>query len=137
MKEINYLREEIRRRRNAKKLTQEALAELADLSLGAIKQVELGRNEPSVKTLIKIAHALGVTTDELLHGPRGGVESRRASDQHLDTTALAAAANVLDALSKLPHPHIDVAMAWIFRDLSFLDEYPELAESYRTNIKGL
>lgn len=66
MKEINQLREEIKKRRNAKKLTQEALAEMAELSLGAIKQVEIGRNEPSVKTLIKIAKALGTTTDELL-----------------------------------------------------------------------
>lgn len=73
MKEINYLREEIRRRRIAKDLTQDGLAELAGLSIGAIKQVERGRNQPSVKTFVKIAKALGTTTDELL----GLVESQK------------------------------------------------------------
>jgi transcriptional regulator with XRE-family HTH domain len=56
----------IKQLRKAKGLTQEALADKADLSLGYIARLEIGRHDPSLSTLIKIAKALRVKVGELL-----------------------------------------------------------------------
>lgn len=46
-------------------LSQEALARKAGLSLGAVRQVETGRRRPRLRTARAIAHALGVSVDEV------------------------------------------------------------------------
>jgi transcriptional regulator with XRE-family HTH domain len=44
--------------RKERGLTQEALAEKAGLSLGYIGRLEIGRHDPSLSTLVKLAKAL-------------------------------------------------------------------------------
>ncbi|MBQ3310923.1 helix-turn-helix transcriptional regulator [bacterium] len=57
-KRIKFLREN-------KGLTQEKLAEKTGLSLDFIGKIEVNINEPGLKSLIKIANALGVHIKEL------------------------------------------------------------------------
>jgi transcriptional regulator with XRE-family HTH domain len=57
----------IRRLRQAKRLSQDRLSKLADLSLNSIVNIESGNNpNPTIETLEKIAKALGVSIEELL-----------------------------------------------------------------------
>ena len=57
----------IRKYRQEKKMSQEALARAADLSLPTIVKIESGETpNPSIDTVKKIAAALGVSVDELL-----------------------------------------------------------------------
>lgn len=56
----------IKKAREKKKLTQEQLAELVDLSPMHISVIERGAKPPKLETLVNIANALGVSTDTLL-----------------------------------------------------------------------
>lgn len=56
----------IRIYREAKGMTQERLAELAELSVKHVSKIELGKINFKVETLIKIANALDVAADALL-----------------------------------------------------------------------
>ncbi|MCL4492827.1 MAG: helix-turn-helix domain-containing protein [Thaumarchaeota archaeon] len=47
-------------------LSQKSLADLIDVSPSAVNQYEKGEKVPSTETLLKLAKALGVTTDYLL-----------------------------------------------------------------------
>ncbi len=56
----------IKAARKAKKLTQQELAELANLSTTYISSIERGAKIPKLETLIMLANILNVTTDYLL-----------------------------------------------------------------------
>jgi transcriptional regulator with XRE-family HTH domain len=56
----------LKRLRKAAGLTQEALARRAKLSHGYYQRLEMGRHDPPVSTLRKLAKALGVRVTELL-----------------------------------------------------------------------
>ena len=56
----------IRGYRAKRDLTQEQLAELADLSVSYISQIELGAKGVSLQTLYRIAEVLGTTPQSLL-----------------------------------------------------------------------
>ena len=56
----------LRQFRRQRGLTQQALAEKARLSLGYVARLEIGRHDPKLSTLAKIAKALGMTVSELL-----------------------------------------------------------------------
>ena len=58
----------IRERRQAKKLSQEALAEIADFDRTYISLLERGERNPSFINLCRVAAALGTTPSELLKG---------------------------------------------------------------------
>lgn len=61
------------RLRKKKKLTQTDLAKRAKLSRKTINEVESGRkNRTSVRTLVQLAEALGVTSDTLLKATKSG-----------------------------------------------------------------
>ncbi len=47
-------------------MTQEVLARKAKISLGYLARLEIGRHDPKLSTLVKIARALGVPVTELL-----------------------------------------------------------------------
>ncbi|GAH48639.1 unnamed protein product, partial [marine sediment metagenome] len=58
-----------RRIRLKKRLSQEKLARLADIALNTLTKIESGLSqEPTIKTIAKIAGALGVSIDELVKG---------------------------------------------------------------------
>lgn len=56
----------IKRLRESAGLTQADLAEAAGVPLGTLRNWEQGTREPKAKILVRLARALGITTDELL-----------------------------------------------------------------------
>jgi len=62
------LGQNLRRRREARELTQEKLAERASLDPTYISGIERGLRNPGIKNVAKLAKALGFTTAELLKG---------------------------------------------------------------------
>ena len=61
------LSENIKKFRKKKKLSQDKLAKLADVTLTTLVKIESGVNDnPTIKTIKKIADALEVTVDDLL-----------------------------------------------------------------------
>jgi transcriptional regulator with XRE-family HTH domain len=59
-------RNNLKKLRKSKKLSQTELAGLLGLSQRTISHYEQGGAEPSLECLVEIAKLLGVTTDELL-----------------------------------------------------------------------
>lgn len=68
--EVNYklIAERIKEFRKAKKISQMKLADLTDLAVQHISNIETGRKKPSLAVIIIIANALEVTADDLLAG---------------------------------------------------------------------
>ena len=63
----------VRRIRKARKMTQEKLAELVNISTVYISHIETGSAKPSLPVVVAIANALDVRVDSLLYDePRGG-----------------------------------------------------------------
>jgi transcriptional regulator with XRE-family HTH domain len=61
------LSENIKKLRKKKGLSQDRLAKMADVTLATLVKLESGANDnPTIKTLAKIAKALGVKVDELM-----------------------------------------------------------------------
>ena len=58
----------VRKQRAAKKITQERLAERADLDSTYISGIERGLRNPGIKNVARIAKAFGITTAELCRG---------------------------------------------------------------------
>jgi transcriptional regulator with XRE-family HTH domain len=58
--------ETVRSERVARKLTQEKLAEKADLSLNFVGTVERGEQSPTLESVVQLANGLGVTAGELV-----------------------------------------------------------------------
>ena len=58
----------VRERRDAKKLTQEKLAERADLDPTYISGIERGIRNPGIKNVARLAKALGIATADLCKG---------------------------------------------------------------------
>ena len=56
----------IRNKRKKLSISQEQLAELVDISTTHMSHIETGNTKLSLPTLVKIANALKVSTDELL-----------------------------------------------------------------------
>lgn len=65
-KTLSILAEQIRTRRRHLGLTQEALAELTELSTNYIARIELGLKIPSLGTTIRIAKALDMEVSDIL-----------------------------------------------------------------------
>lgn len=62
MEHINYaaIGAQIRRRRRELRLTQDELAEMADIAPSFLGHIERGTRKPSVETLVRLAEALNV-----------------------------------------------------------------------------
>ena len=58
----------VRERRRERELTLRSLAEACGLSVAYLSDVERGRTRPSLKTLVRIAAALGTTPSDLMAG---------------------------------------------------------------------
>jgi len=68
--------------RKARGLTQEALAEAADLSGNYISDLELGLKVPSLTILVRLSEALDIGTPELLADFTRGAVKRMKVRQH-------------------------------------------------------
>lgn len=66
MQEAELFGSRLRELRKERGLTQEALAEAADLSGNYISELELGQKVPSLTILVRLAQALEVGASELL-----------------------------------------------------------------------
>ncbi len=71
----------VRALRDARGLSQDALAEVADLSKGTVVAIEAQRSNPSVATLCALAEALGVGLSGLLEPPSGPMVKVRRADE--------------------------------------------------------
>lgn len=60
------LGERIKKERLNKKLTQEKLAEMANLSVSFLGQIERGDRKPSLETVVNISNVLDISVDILL-----------------------------------------------------------------------
>lgn len=60
----------IRKFRKKERLTQEALAEICDITPVFVSQIENGTRKPSLETVCSISKALSVTVDELLNADK-------------------------------------------------------------------
>jgi DNA-binding XRE family transcriptional regulator len=58
----------LREARRTASLSQEELAERADVDRSAISVYERGRREPNLRTIVKLAHALEISTETLVLG---------------------------------------------------------------------
>lgn len=65
----------LRKLRLARKLTLEQLAERAELHWTYVSGIERGRRDPGLRTLSRLAHALGLSLADLL----GGLDTAAAS----------------------------------------------------------
>jgi transcriptional regulator with XRE-family HTH domain len=77
----------IRELRKQRKLTQERLAELADIDISYLGNIERGRENPTVAVLEKLAAALSLMPHQLLnveHALQGEKALRRRIVQVLD-----------------------------------------------------
>lgn len=54
------LGKQIKNRRKVLKIRQEDLAEISDVALRTIVSIERGEGNPSLETLLKLAHVLGM-----------------------------------------------------------------------------
>lgn len=70
--ELTQLAARIRRNRDAAGMSQRELARRASLSLDAVHRIEHGTRQPTLKTFLDLASALGTTPVELLGGPSSG-----------------------------------------------------------------
>lgn len=69
---LRLLAERIKALREARGWTQEQLAERAAMQRSYLGDLELGRRNPSVRTLVKVANAFGIAVPELFEGSREG-----------------------------------------------------------------
>lgn len=58
----------VRQAREKKELTQEKLAEIAEIDPTYVSGIERGLRNPGIKNVARIAKALGITTAELCKG---------------------------------------------------------------------
>jgi transcriptional regulator with XRE-family HTH domain len=68
MEPLDAFAANVRRLRQERGLSQERLAERADLHMTDIARIETLRRDPGVRVVAKIAHGLGVPAPDLLAG---------------------------------------------------------------------
>lgn len=65
---LSALGKNVRTAREKKQLTQEKLAEIAELDPTYVSGIERGLRNPGIKNVAKIAKALGISVSELCKG---------------------------------------------------------------------
>ncbi len=64
--ELTALREAIRNERKNKRITQEELAEMLEVSPPHVKHIESGHRKPSIEILFELAKILNISLDEVV-----------------------------------------------------------------------
>ncbi len=104
---MSELSEHLRQLREAKGLTQAALADLAGVSQGAICQYELGTIAPRAGRLVALARALEVSEEELFslagYGAAASISSAGSGTQstHLSESGLRADDRLVRSLARV------------------------------------
>jgi transcriptional regulator with XRE-family HTH domain len=65
---LRGLGKNLNRLRMGSGLTQEKLAEKADISLRYVQQLEAGQRNPSIPTLVRLRKVMGCSYDDLFRG---------------------------------------------------------------------
>jgi transcriptional regulator with XRE-family HTH domain len=65
---LRGLGKNLKRLRMSAELTQEKLAEKADISLRYVQQLEAGQRNPSISTLVRLRKVMGCSFDDLFRG---------------------------------------------------------------------
>jgi len=87
----NYLSRNMYDLRLSRNLSQADLSRLSGLPRSTVTHIESGSGNPSLRNLIKLANALGVSIEELLARPRNEVNLVRSEDLPARTKAHGAA----------------------------------------------
>jgi len=66
VKILRLLGDRVREIRKERGLSQEALAELADIHVNHLRRIELGQANPTYLVLLRLASALGISLPRLL-----------------------------------------------------------------------
>ena len=93
----------LRKEREAKKFTQQKMAEKLHLTAVAYGAWERGENEPSIRNLVNICNILGVTSDWLI----GLDDSTRRTDTTRRVSRLGGGADVMQSV--LDRMKVDIA----------------------------
>ncbi len=67
---INSIGANLRRLRQGQSMTQEVLADAADLDVRYVQRIERGQVNPSISVLVQLANSLAVEVEELLASAR-------------------------------------------------------------------
>lgn len=101
--ELTALREAIRNERKNKRITQEELAEMLEVSPTHVKHIESGHRKPSIEILFELAKILNISLDEVVF-PKNKTphDATRGKIEHLldisDEASLRFILSVLEAL---------------------------------------
>lgn len=107
---LKFLGGRVRTARKARGVTQERLAELADLNLSYLSEIERGQANLSLCVANQIANALGVGLAELLEEPVGDKanldflalrQKVKTLDAHAQRVFMEAAKGIINGLSKM------------------------------------
>ena len=106
----------IRKAREDLGYTREKFAELLDVSVSYMAEVERGRTGVSVKMLVKICNVLGLSADYVLFGEKSGED-----------------ALLLDRIRRLDRKYIPLLNDMITNLLALNDGNPENRSASRSN----
>lgn len=99
-KELRQLGRSVRSARKETAITQSQLAERSGLSPRVIRELEAGRSNPTLATIVAIVDVLSITLDDLI----GAARSNRVVFDKLPATEIRHGANELTRL--LPRPRL-------------------------------
>ena len=87
-KELALLREDIRKGRKNKKITQEELAEKLEVSPTHVKHIESGHRKPSIEILFEITKILNISLDGVVFSKNESArtDTRKEIDRLLDVS---------------------------------------------------
>ena len=95
---IEDLKKRIKNLKKEKGINSEGLSEMANVPIGTLnKLLGSATRDPSITTIIKIAHALGVTADYLIFGE----ESNITANEHKLLSAYRAHPEMQPAVNKM------------------------------------
>ena len=102
-KELALLREAIRNERKDKRITQEELAEMLEVSPTHIKHIESGHRKPSIEILFEISKILNISSDSVVFSKNESArtDTREKIDRLLDISDEASLRFILSVLEAL------------------------------------
>lgn len=99
--ELALLREAIRNERKDKRITQEELAEMLEVSPTHIKHIESGHRKPSIEILFEIAKILNIDSVVFSKNESAHTDTREKIDRLLDISDEASLRFILSVLEAL------------------------------------
>lgn len=101
--ELTALREAIRNERKNKRITQEELAEMLEVSPTHVKHIESGHRKPSIEILFEITKILNISLDGVVFSKNESArtDTREKVDRLLDVSDEASLRFILSVLEAL------------------------------------